>query len=209
MSAKAEILSRIRNAEKLAGVPAEPREIPRNYKRSSDMSRDDLRELLIDRLVDYKADVVRTTTDEVPAKLAEVLADRGAKTVVYAPGLDSELLSDADVTATADDVKSDPRALNSVDAVLTASTVSCAQTGTICLQAGAKDGRRALTLVPDRHIVLVHMDTVVYGIPETVSRLSPDTPITWISGPSATSDIELERVEGVHGPRDLIVFVID
>lgn len=212
MSAKSEILSRIRNAHQLSGIKPGPVPIPRDYNRTSDMGRDELRDLLVDRLVDYKAHVVRTTSEELPQAVADILADRKAKTVVRAQGVEDTIVAaaeEAGVTVTVDNSDIDPRTLNDVDGVITWSTVSCAQTGTICLQAGERDGRRALTLVPDRHVVLVDMDSVVYSIPETVSKLSPKSPVTWISGPSATSDIELIRVEGVHGPRDLIVMVID
>ncbi|WKD59708.1 LutC/YkgG family protein [Corynebacterium caspium] len=212
MSAKSVILSRIRSAQQIAGIDTNGVEIPRKYHRSSDMKRDDLRELLIDRLVDYKAHVIRSTTAELPQAIADILADREAGTIVRAPGVAAELTENAaanGVEILVDDTAKDPRYLNTVDGVITWSTVSCAQTGTICLQAGESNGRRALTLVPDRHVCLVNMDTVVHGIPETLERLSPDSPVTWISGPSATSDIELIRVEGVHGPRDLIVIVID
>lgn len=207
-TAKKEILARIRNAQQLSGTP-QRYEAQRTYVRSTDMGRDELRELLIDRLIDYKAEVVTATGDSLADVLATTLHDKSCKQVRYAEGLDPALFAGFDGQASADDRTVDPRTLNDVDAVITDSHVSCAQTGTICLMSNPVCGRRALTLVPDRHVCIVRMDTVVYGVPEMIGRLDASAPVTMISGPSATSDIELARVEGVHGPRDLIVIVVD
>lgn len=213
-SAKQEILTRIRNAQKLADAPASV-EHAHDYRTESPLDRDGLREMLVDRLVDYKADVVQCSSAELPAKIAELLADRECNEIRYAPGLDESLFADYSGTASPDDSSVDPRTLNDVDAVVTSSVVSSAQTGTIVLQSDVLEdgpgvcGRRSLSLVPDRHLCIVNMDTVVYGVPEMFKEIDPYKPATLISGPSATSDIELVRVEGVHGPRDLIVFVVD
>ncbi|MDO5031969.1 LUD domain-containing protein [Corynebacterium sp.] len=206
-SAKAEILKRIAAAQKQAGLSSSV-EIPREYQTTGTLNAEELREMLIDRLEDYKAAVHVTTEEELASTIAGILRDKGCRSVVYAPGMDASLLDSFDGEASPDDASSDPRQLDAVDAVVTESHVTSAQTGTIVLESGELCGRRALTLVPDRHVCIVRADQIVYGVPEMVSRINPERPATWISGPSATSDIELSRVEGVHGPRDLIVVIV-
>ena len=205
MSAKQDILNRIRSAQKQAGLP-EHVDVPREYQREGTLNDDELREMLVDRLEDYKAEVHVTEESDLKKTLDTIVNDRNCKDIRYAPGMNADLFDG--LPARPDDEDADPRELDDADAVVTESLVSSAQTGTIVLQSDSRCGRRALTLVPDRHICIVRRDEIVYGIPEVISRMDPDKPATWISGPSATSDIELSRVEGVHGPRDLIVIIV-
>jgi L-lactate dehydrogenase complex protein LldG len=186
VSARDEVLARIRR-----GKPASTPLIPRAYRRSATV---DI-ELLVERLEDYKAVVHRCRRDELPQLLARLLPER----TVVPDGFPWADATDTDLTA---------RELDQVDAVVTTCTVAIAETGTIVLDGSAGQGRRALSLVPDRHVVVVRADQVVQTVPEALARLVPTRPQTWISGPSATSDIELERVEGVHGPRGLDVVLV-
>jgi L-lactate dehydrogenase complex protein LldG len=198
-AAREEVLARIRRA--LADRPA-PVEVPRAYRHAGDLPRTDLLDLLVDRLVDYKAAVRRCTGPELVDTLADALTARGAGRVVVPPGLRWELPG-----AVADDGLS-AADLDRLDGVVTACAVAVAETGTIVLDASPDQGRRAITLVPDYHLCVVRAEQVVQTVPEAVARLDPSRPLTWISGPSATSDIELHRVEGVHGPRTLEVVLV-
>ncbi|MFJ2030172.1 lactate utilization protein C [Streptosporangium sp. NPDC087985] len=196
MSAREEILARLRTA--LADAPP-PVEVPRRYRRAAAPS--DLVEILVDRLQDYKA-VVHRGIEALPRILAEVdrLAVPADVPPAWLAGFGGRLHPDVPPLS--------PAELDSVDAVLTGCAVAIADTGTIVLDTGPAQGRRVLTLVPDRHICVVHTDQIVGLVPEAFARLDPRAPLTWISGPSATSDIELDRVEGVHGPRRLEVVLI-
>jgi L-lactate dehydrogenase complex protein LldG len=156
--------------------------------------------------VDYRATVVPCTDDGLAAAVAGVLTDRGLRRVVAPDAVPDAWLEGSDVLR--DGGATLPLAdLDAADAVVTGCAVAVAETGTIVLDAGPDQGRRALTLVPDVHVVVVRAEQVVQTVPEAVARLRPDRPLTMISGPSATSDIELDRVEGVHGPRTLIVLL--
>lgn len=198
MSAREEILDRIR----MANASAAAVDVPRDYRRTGEHPPGDaaLIELLTDRLVDYKATVHHVTAEELASTLVQIC--RGW-TVVVPPSSPLTIPG-----ALADDPPLAHARLDEIDAVLTGCAAACAETGTIALDAGPDQGRRALTLIPDRHICVVRADQVVQTVPELLARLDPARPLTFISGPSATSDIELDRVEGVHGPRTLIVVLV-
>ncbi|MGP3915767.1 LutC/YkgG family protein [Nonomuraea sp. 10N515B] len=179
MSARDEILARIGRA--VAG--AQDVEIPRGYRTTQQV--EDLVGLFAERVDDYRAIVHVLPAAEVPAKIDELVAGRR----VIRPGGDGW------------------EDLNTADGVVTSCAVAIAETGTIVLDHGPGQGARAQTLVPDYHLCVVRADQIVSGVPEAIARLDPARPLTWISGPSATSDIELNRVEGVHGPRTLEVII--
>jgi L-lactate dehydrogenase complex protein LldG len=206
VSAREDVLQRIRDANAAAGSPA-PVAVPRDYHRSGRLAAGspELMELLVDRLVDYKATVLRAAPDEVPDAIARGLADAGVRgRILVPPDLPAGWCPDG----VPDEPGFTPYDLDGFDAVVTASAATCAQTGTIALDGSPDQGRRAITLVPDVHVCVVRADQVVETVPELVGRLEATRPTTFISGPSATSDIELERVEGVHGPRNLIVVLV-
>ncbi|MCO8273548.1 LUD domain-containing protein [Actinoplanes sp. TRM 88003] len=190
MSSRELVLGRIRQA--LASPSAVP-VIPRDYRRGPHPV--DL-DLLVERLVDYQAVVHRSS--DIPGTVREIIGDGW---VVVPPGLPVEWQP---ARARIDDGLS-PAEIAAADGVLTAAAVAVAETGTIVLDASPDQGRRILSLLPDRHICVLRPEQVVASVPEAVARLDPGRPLTWISGPSATSDIELNRVEGVHGPRNLHV----
>ena len=156
-----------------------------------------------ERVADYRATVVHCEPGDVATSVAAALPT-GAR-VVVPPGLPAEITIGFDVEV--DDGLSATE-LDAIDAVITCCRIAIAETGTIVLDHAPDQGRRALTLVPDRHVCVVRADQVVADVPDAVAGLDPDRPLTWISGPSATSDIELDRVEGVHGPRVLHVIVV-
>ncbi len=197
-SARETILRRIGTA--LTDRP-DPPVVVRDYRPARGPGDGDL---LIERLEDYQAHTARAGED-VRGVLARVLAGAGVRTVVVPDGFPVEWLPDMDVLR---EPLTNER-LDGADAVLTTCAVAISETATIVLDAGAGMGRRALTLLPDHHIVVVRRDQIVASVPDAVAALDPTRPLTWISGPSATSDIELSRVEGVHGPRHLHVVVVD
>jgi L-lactate dehydrogenase complex protein LldG len=204
--ARTDVLARIRNA-----LGPDPRvvEVARGYRTVGEHppGAPELLDLLTDRLVDYKAGVTRCTPGDLPGAIAEVLARTAPQgRLVVPPELPHEWTGDRDVLR--DDGSTSTDVLDTVAGVVTACAVAVAETGTIVLDASPDQGRRALSLVPDLHLCVVRADQVVQTVPEAVGRLEATRPLTWISGPSATSDIELNRVEGVHGPRTLEVLLV-
>lgn len=202
MNARDEVLDRIRSA--IAATAVDDRPVPRTYRRHGEhgVGSPELIDQLTDRLVDYKATVIRCGPGEeqIGVAVAEALSARSAARVVAPSGLPTawlpERVADDDLT---------PVELDALDGVVTGCALAIAETGTIVLDGAPECGRRAITLVPDLHVCIVRTDQVVQTVPEGVALLDPLRPLTFISGPSATSDIELNRVEGVHGPRTLVV----
>ncbi|MGJ5830422.1 LutC/YkgG family protein [Streptomyces ossamyceticus] len=223
MSSRDLILDRVRRAladGRRDDTPPAPDEAGRDVPYEQAVPRTYLREhgerdvtetvdLLAENLADYRAIVHRTDTVGLPGVIAELLAAHGSSSVLVPPALPEEWLTAAEVAQVADRAESTPRELDEVDSVVTACALAIAETGTIVLDGSPDQGRRRITLVPDHHICVVRVpDQVVPSVPLALERLDPTRPLTWISGPSATSDIELDRVEGVHGPRTLEVVLV-
>ena len=194
MTARDEVLGRVRSA--LGEAPAVP-EVPRDYHGPGAAAVDV--DLFCERVADYKATVHRTTPDDLAARIKAVCAAHGATRL-------------AGTIAGFEDASLGARELDALDGVVTGCALGIAETGTIVLDGAEASGRRALTLVPDLHVCVVHEEQIVASVPDAVVRLAEAAragrPITLVSGPSATSDIELDRVEGVHGPRRLEVLVV-
>ena len=212
MSAKTEILTRLRRA--LADVPRQERPadvaVAREYRRVSDAMSAELIALFARRVAEYKASVRQVAPAELAAAIAAACARRGVRRLAIPADLPAEWLP-AGVELLRDPGLSNAE-LDGSDGVLTGCALAIAQTGTIVLDSGPAQGRRALTLLPDYHLCVVRAEQIVGLVPEAVAALgaagAERHPLTMISGPSATSDIELNRVEGVHGPRTLEVILV-
>jgi L-lactate dehydrogenase complex protein LldG len=206
MNSRDEILGRIRTALGPDRVP--PAEVQRNYRLTDERDAAELLDLLTDRLEDYKATVLRCSLAEVATTVASglrtALGAHDPARVVVAPGLPSGWRPDGAV----EDDGRPAVALADYAATVTGVSAAIAETGTLVLDGSPLSGRRALSLLPDCLVCVVEAVQVVGGVPEGLARLDPLAPLTLISGPSATSDIELERVEGVHGPRTLLVVLV-
>ncbi|MEI2779611.1 MAG: lactate utilization protein C [Tetrasphaera sp.] len=223
MSSREAILTRIREANRaveeeraelaaLRGDNGAPAVAAWEYGQPTEMP--DVLGRFVERVEDYKAAVVRIPGDAVAGAIGAALRDHHATSVVAPSGIPGEWLADVgDLSVHRDNPLLSHAELDTTSAVITDAAVGIAETGTIVLDHAPGQGRRALSLVPDLHICLVRADQVVSDVPEAVARLGDAVragrPLTWISGPSATSDIELSRVEGVHGPRTLHVILMD
>ncbi|MGD0442522.1 MAG: LUD domain-containing protein [Edaphobacter sp.] len=211
-SARAEVLRRIRSAlgrvanaeDARAGWDA----VERNYRRGATRSREAVMELLEDRLRDYDARVVRVGHADVASSVKGMLGERKGRRMVMPAGLKAEWLP-VGVEFVVDDGLLAGE-LDAVDGVMTGATLAIAETGTVVLQNVAGQGRRAVTLVPDYHLCVVRVEDVVETVPEAMARLQATAGLatTFVSGPSATADIEMTRIKGVHGPRFLDVILV-
>ncbi|WP_317446693.1 lactate utilization protein C [Streptomyces collinus] len=212
MSSRERVLGRVRRA--LAEVTPDERPyaeaVPRDYLREhGDRTVEQTVDLLADNLADYRALVHRCESAELPDLLMRLLAARGSEEMLVPPGLPPEWLAAADPVRIHDRAVDTADRLDRVGSVVTGCAVAIAETGTIVLDGSPDQGRRRISLVPDHHICVVRVpEQVVSSVPQALERLDPARPLTWISGPSATSDIELDRVEGVHGPRTLEVVLV-
>lgn len=207
------ILERIRTALRDVPPAERPEETPieRAYRTADSLDEAERIELFIERVREYKAAVHKVDPANLPTAIAQACAARGVRKLVIPKDL-PEAWAPAGVTLLRDPGLSN-QVLDESDGVLTAATLGIAQTGTIVLDGGPAQGRRVISLLPDYHLCVIRADQIVGLVPEAVARLGaaagdPTRPLTFISGPSATSDIELNRVEGVHGPRTLEVLVV-
>jgi L-lactate dehydrogenase complex protein LldG len=196
VSARDEILAAVRGALRDADRAEAP--VPRGYRA---VAPPDVVELFAERVVGYRAALTRCPAAALPGAIRAALGP--ARKVLVPSGFPIELDG-----AVVDTGASETAELDTFDAVVTTAALGIAATGTLVLDHGPGQGRRAVSLVPDVHVCVLEEDRIVPGVPQAVAALDPARPQTWISGPSATSDIELTRVEGVHGPRTLHVIVV-
>jgi L-lactate dehydrogenase complex protein LldG len=213
VNAREQVLARIAAAHRAAPPPdLRYEDITREYRTTSDSSAEALTELLIDRLVDYRALVRQCSADDLGWTIAHALEERGAHAVVVPAGLDASWTANLTANVRTDEPSSGDQLsvseLDAVEGVITRCAVAIAETGTLILDGSPGQGRRVLTLIPDYHLCVVFADQIVPDVPQALARLTATRPLTMISGPSATSDIELNRVEGVHGPRTLEVIIV-
>lgn len=214
-SAKEEILKRVRQATEDVPDQEQPDDVPleRSYRQKVEAEQFYKVDMFAERVGEYKATVRRITKDAVKEQVAVSCREQEVENLVIPPGMPEEFLPDEINLLHDGEEQLSHSELDASDGVLTTCRIAVAQTGTIILDGGEGQGRRALTLVPDYHLCIVREDQVVGILPEAIRELEEivnqeGAPITMISGPSATSDIELSRVEGVHGPRRLEVLIV-
>lgn len=208
-AARTAILSRVRSAyssQERESVQQNYVAIERNYLRRSQLNTEELISLFIDRLHEYDAGVVQTTQANLRATVGTVLERRERHRMAIPAGLPAEWLPNGMDFLVADRLS--PHELDQLGGVMTACTVAIARTGSLVLQNVAGQGPRVLSLVPDYHLCVVFAEQIVETVPEAFERLQPTAPTTFISGPSATADIEMTRIKGVHGPRFLDVVIV-
>jgi L-lactate dehydrogenase complex protein LldG len=216
-SASEEILRRIRRATRDVPADERPEDLPieRSYRKEDVSSRKELVEQFAERVAEYEATVHRVGEVDLSETITEACRRRGVRKLVIPPGLPKGWIPEGvETLRDAARPRLTKEELDESDGVLTGCSLGIAQTGTIVLDAGEGQGRRALTLLPDYHLCVVREEQVVGLVPEAFAKLADivkgeGRAITFISGPSATSDIELNRVEGVHGPRTLEVLIVD
>jgi L-lactate dehydrogenase complex protein LldG len=214
-SAKETILWRVRHATSDVPENEHPEDVPveRGYRKEDDAEREEIVERFAERAAEYKATVHRVAEDELPRAIEEALKRRGVRRLVIPPYLPKSWIPDGiETLRDAARPRLTNEELDESDGVLTGCSLGIAQTGTIVLDSGRAQGRRALTLLPDYHLCVVREEQIVGLVPEAFAKLEETVrgegrAVTFISGPSATSDIELNRVEGVHGPRTLEVLI--
>lgn len=210
MTSKSEILDRIRAAlgPRNGARVEEYHAIPRRYLQAGLLDAAARLDLFLSRIQHYDGGVFRCDAPSIRDTIARALSDRGRRRIVVPTGLPREWLPDGFRFLSDDNLSYDD--LDRCEGALTASTVAIARTGTIVLHHSPREGRRALTLVPDYHLCVVEADQIVETVPEAMRRLRTLNPslVTTISGPSATADIEMTRIKGVHGPRTLDVIVV-
>ncbi len=216
MNAREEVLARIRAAHAAAPPPDLPyAELARGYRTTPALEGDALVERLVDRLLDYKALVRRCSAEELPGTVASALRERGVRGLVVPAGLDPGWLAavgpEVDVRTDGPEPAQQVSVadLDRLDGVLSGCALAVAETGTLVLDGSAGQGRRVISLIPDYHLCIFRVENLCADVPQAIARLEATRPLTMISGPSATSDIELNRVEGVHGPRTLEVIIVE
>jgi L-lactate dehydrogenase complex protein LldG len=209
LTARDEILRRIRKSTARAEeAQREWTAIPRFFRRDAILSPEERVDLFSERLRDYGAGVHESSQEQLRSVISKVLAERRKKTIVVPPAWPDDRIP-IGVEAIRDEGLSYD-ALDHSEGIMTACTVAIALTGTIVLRGGPLEGRRALTLIPDYHLCIIEADQIVGLVPEAIEKLGAVSaaPLTFISGPSATADIEMIRVQGVHGPRTLDVVIV-